>query len=155
MEPVIEVLPEPALHHFLPWIAVGRAHETDIHFPVFGRADRLHHPGLNEAEQLGLEIQVHLTDLIKKQGAFVSLYRRALPVSTGEGSPFTWPKISLSIRSRGIAAQFRGTNRAWDRALCAWMASAQTSLPVPLSPVTNTVALERAAASIDGIQSCR
>ena len=63
-------------------------------------------------------------------------------------APFACPKISLSIRSYGSAAQFSATNGPLLRRLRRWMASAQISLPVPLSPVTNTVAELRAACSI-------
>ncbi len=58
-------------------------------------------------------------------------------------APLRWPNTSLSSRSRGIAAQFSGTNGFFARFDIAWIARAQTSLPVPLSPVMNTVAVER------------
>ena len=63
-------------------------------------------------------------------------------------APFTWPKSSLSIRSRGMAAQLIGTNAPFFCLLSLWMASAQTSLPVPLSPVMKTVAELGAARSM-------
>ena len=58
-------------------------------------------------------------------------------------APFRWPKTSDSSRSRGMAAQFSGTKGLAARVETAWMARAQTSLPVPLSPVMKTVAVER------------
>ena len=47
-----------------------------------------------------------------------------------------------------MAAQFSATNGLSWRGLASWMAWAQTSLPVPLSPVMNTVALLAAALSM-------
>ena len=58
-------------------------------------------------------------------------------------APFRWPKTSDSSRSRGIAAQLSGTKGFAARVETAWIARAQTSLPVPLSPVMKTVAVER------------
>ena len=46
-------------------------------------------------------------------------------------APFTWPKISLSISSFGMAPQLIATKGLSRRGLCRWIASAQTSLPVP------------------------
>jgi hypothetical protein len=69
-------------------------------------------------------------------------------------APFTWPKISDSISSRGIAAQLMATNGPLARALSVWIALAQSSLPVPLSPVMNTVALEVAALSMMRYTAC-
>src|SRR6266567_298241 len=63
-------------------------------------------------------------------------------------APLTWPNISLSIRSRGIAPQFTATNGPSRRGLSLWIACAQSSLPVPLSPVMKTVARLFAVLSI-------
>ena len=49
-------------------------------------------------------------------------------------APFSWPNSSLSISSSGIAAQFTSTNGPSARRLCAWIARATSSLPVPFSP---------------------
>ena len=53
-------------------------------------------------------------------------------------APRSWPNISLSTRSRGIAAQFTRTNGRSRRSLAAWIAAATSSLPVPDSPVIST-----------------
>jgi hypothetical protein len=52
-------------------------------------------------------------------------------------APFTEPNNSLSINSRGNAAQLILIIFALLRGLRAWIKSAMTSLPVPLSPVIN------------------
>ena len=55
-------------------------------------------------------------------------------------APLTWPNNSLSSRSGGIAAQFSAMKGPALRAPTRWMVRATTSLPVPVSPVINTVA---------------
>ena len=63
-------------------------------------------------------------------------------------APFSWPKSSLSMSSRGMAAQLTFTNGPSARGLRRWMARAMSSLPVPLSPVMSTDALVGATFSI-------
>ena len=63
-------------------------------------------------------------------------------------APRTCPNSSLSISSLGMAAQLslrKGRSRRAERA---WMARATSSLPVPLSPQTNTRQRVGAAISI-------
>jgi hypothetical protein len=63
-------------------------------------------------------------------------------------APRTWPKSSLSSRLCGTAAQLIATKGPLCRALIPWMARATSSLPVPLSPVTSTVASVEATRSM-------
>ena len=58
--------------------------------------------------------------------------------------PRTWPNISDSSRVSVTPAQFTATNGPRARGLPAWMASAMSSLPTPLSPVISTFASARA-----------
>ena len=58
--------------------------------------------------------------------------------------PFLWPKSSLSSKSFGMAAQLIGTKFAPQRSDWSCNKRAKSSLPVPLSPVIMTVALELA-----------
>jgi hypothetical protein len=62
--------------------------------------------------------------------------------------PFKWPNNSDLSRFSGIAPQLTATKGPRPRPLLAWIASAHTSLPVPLSPVMNTVARLGATQSI-------
>ena len=55
-------------------------------------------------------------------------------------APFSWPKSSDSSKVSGIAARFTATNGCSRRGLWLWMARATSSLPVPLSALTSTVA---------------
>jgi hypothetical protein len=61
---------------------------------------------------------------------------RSAPVN----APLSWPKSSLSRRVSAKAAQLTATNGRSRRGLAAWMDRATSSLPVPVSPVTSTVA---------------
>ena len=62
--------------------------------------------------------------------------------------PFIWPNTSDSSRSDGIAPQFKAMNGPDARADPSWIAWAQSSLPVPLSPVMKTVAIDAATERI-------
>ncbi len=55
-------------------------------------------------------------------------------------APFSWPNSSLSSSVSVSAAQLTATNGPAARLLWAWIARATTSLPVPLSPLSRTVA---------------
>ena len=59
-------------------------------------------------------------------------------------APFLWPNISLSNRLCEMPPRLTLTKGCFARWLLAWMASAISSLPVPLSPVISTEALVRA-----------
>ena len=54
-------------------------------------------------------------------------------------APRSWPNISDSSSSGGIAPQLTAMNGWFARRLCAWMKRAISSLPVPLSPMISTV----------------
>ena len=54
-------------------------------------------------------------------------------------APRTWPKSSDSSSVSGMAAQLTLMNGMSCCALRLWMARATSSLPVPVSPVINTV----------------
>ena len=54
-------------------------------------------------------------------------------------APRSWPNISDSSRSGGIAPQLTAMKGWFVRLLWAWMKRAISSLPVPLSPMISTV----------------
>ena len=66
---------------------------------------------------------------------------RSAPVN----APRSWPKSSDSSSASGSAAQSTGTNTSAARALCAWIARAISSFPVPDSPWIRMLASDRAA----------
>src|SRR5207249_4733995 len=55
-------------------------------------------------------------------------------------APRSWPNISDSRSSAGIAPQLTGMKGRSTRGLSAWTARAISSLPVPLSPMMRMVA---------------
>ena len=62
--------------------------------------------------------------------------RRSAPVKL----PFSWPKSSLSSSVSGIDEHCSVTKGCDARGPAAWIARASSPLPVPLSPVSSTVA---------------
>ncbi len=60
-------------------------------------------------------------------------------------APRSWPNSSASRMLSGMAAQLTATKGPDLRAECSWMKRASSSLPVPLSPRTRTVAEDGAA----------
>ncbi len=63
-------------------------------------------------------------------------------------APASWPKSSDSISSLGNAAQLSFSSGPFARGLSVWIARATSSLPVPRSPVTSTLAALLAARPI-------
>ena len=76
--------------------------------------------------------------------------RRSAPVN----APFSWPKSSDSIKSRGMAAILSATNGPFLRKPRSWSARATTSLPVPLSPVIITDRSVETSLAMDRKISC-
>ena len=76
-----------------------------------------HDPVLQHAQQLGLKLQRHLADLVEEDRAAVGRAEQpvrgpAAPVK----APRSWPNISDSSSSCGIAAQLTGTKARPRRA---------------------------------------
>src|SRR6267143_888165 len=69
--------------------------------------------------------------------------------------PFSWPNNSEAIKSRGIAAQLTLTKARDERRDLRWIARATSSLPVPVSPVTITVASVGATLDTSESTFCR
>ena len=74
----------------------------------------------------------------------VSSKSPSLRASAPVKAPRSWPNSSLSKSCSGIAEQFSGVKGFLRRGLLKWIARATSSLPVPLSPRTSTVAGEGA-----------
>ncbi len=94
-------------------------------------------------------------DLVEEERPAVRLHEEAgARAAASVNAPRAWPKSSLSSRGSGIAAQLTATNGPWLRRPRAWSARATTSLPVPLSPVTRTVASDAATRARRSSTSC-
>ena len=84
-KPEVEVLAKTAfLHHFLK-LAVGGGDDADIDLAVAGVADASHLVVFQDAQQPGLELVIHVADLIEKQGSQVGLFEQAGFVGAGIG----------------------------------------------------------------------
>ena len=63
-------------------------------------------------------------------------------------APFSWPNSSLSMSVAGMAAQLTRTIARPCRGPRSWISVATSSLPVPVSPSSSTVASVAATCSI-------
>ena len=96
--------------------------------------------GLQHAQQLDLQLQRHLGDLVEEQRAAVRALEEALVLAVGAG------EAALLVAEQLALDQVRRDRAAVDRQERPLAAAAQlvhglatSSLPVPLSPVMNTV----------------
>src|ERR1700676_649897 len=80
-----QVLPETAGGDFFVQGGVGGGDHAHIHAACFGRADTLEIAGLQNAQQLGLQVQRHVGDLIQKQRSSTGQLEAAYTVGLGIG----------------------------------------------------------------------
>ena len=106
-----------------------------------GRADAHEGAGLEHAQQLDLQLERHLGDLVEEQRAAVGALEVALvlPVGAGEAAPLVAEQLALDQVRRDRAAVDGEERAASRRRLRSWTVCATSSLPVPLSPMMNTV----------------
>jgi hypothetical protein len=143
VEAVKQVFPKPALGHLRFQVAVGRRNDPDIHLDGLFLAYRVNFALLQEAQQLGLDVQGQLSNFVQKQRSSGGRPDDAQGVFVGPGkSSLRCPNSRLSTNSAGIAAQLKGKNTRSRRRLVAWSARATSSLPTPDSPVMSTVTSE-------------
>ena len=149
LQPVVQIGPEPPLGHATLQVGVGRGDQADVG-PPFGRiADGLVGAVLQQAQQLGLQFQRQVADLVQEQGAAVRPGRQADPGRLGAGERAAHVAEELPARRsrEGIAVTLTQTNSASRRELFSCRRRANSSLPVPVSPVTSTGSFESANAS--------
>ncbi len=140
-EPVVEVLAEGALVDAAGEVAVGGGDEAHVDGAGRGGADAADGARLDGAEQLGLERERHLADLVEEERAAVGLLEDAAPVGDGaaEGAAHVPEELALDEVLRDGAA-VDGHEGPAARRDAAWSERATTSLPVPVSPSTSSVA---------------
>ena len=71
VQPVVEILTEPALVHHMPKIAVGRGDDPDVDLDRFHSAQAHELALLHDAQQLGLRVWRDVADLIEEDAALV------------------------------------------------------------------------------------
>jgi len=98
-------------------------------------------PFLEKTEKLRLQWKGELPDLVEEERSVAGLLDQAGPVGSrlGEGSPAMTEELALEKRLRNRAA-VDGDERLPFPAPPKWRRRATNSFPVPLSPVTSTVA---------------
>ena len=69
VEPVVEVLAEPAFLHRLLEVDVGGGDQAELGLDRLGAADALDLAFLNRAQQLGLQVEPQVADLVEEQRA--------------------------------------------------------------------------------------
>ena len=127
--------------HLLAQAAVGRGDEPHVDRHVVVGADAADLAALEHAQQLGLQVERQLANLVEEHGAAGGRLEHALARDTAPvKAPRSWPNSSLSSRLGGIAPQSTTRNGLSRRGLPRWIASAETSLPVPVSPSSRMVA---------------
>ena len=80
IQPVPEILPERSLVDLRFKIAIGGGDDADIDFYRVGTAQAFKLAGLDDLEQLGLQIKGQFADLIQKQGGGHWRFRSGLIV---------------------------------------------------------------------------
>ena len=110
------VLAEVAVGDFLLEVPVGRRDDPAVGGQQGVTAHAAELSLLQHAQQLRLQRQRHVGDLVEEQGAAGGLLeladrRSVAPVK----APRSWPNISLSRRSAGIALQLTATNGPCQR----------------------------------------
>ena len=85
VEPVVQVLAEPAGADQGLEVLVGRRQDPDVDRDRLRAADPLEGHLLEHAEQLGLDLEVDVADLVEEERAAVGLLEPADPVAIGPG----------------------------------------------------------------------
>ena len=135
METVVQVLAKAALADPLREVGISGGHHAHVHPYVLGTAQPLELALLQDAQQLGLQLQRHISDFVQKQGAAVGLLKASDTLVEGAGeSP---PHMSKQLGFQQILGERAAANRYHGPAMCT--ARAAISLPVPVSPVISTV----------------
>ena len=88
VQAVVKIFTKTPRLHFYQRIPVGGADEAHIHRLQLAAADPLQGAGLDEAQQLALQVEIHLADLVQEQGSAISQTGRplAIPLGAGEGA---------------------------------------------------------------------
>ena len=100
VEPVVEVLAEPALAHGLPEVDVGGGDHAHVYPHRPAAAEALDLAFLKGAEELGLQVEAEAADLVQEERAAVCELEPAglLGEGTGEGALLVAEQLALHER---------------------------------------------------------
>ena len=142
VEPVVEVLAEAPLRDRAAEVLVRRGDDADVHLD--GRRSRRRAgsrpPGARAAASPGSRARSRRSRRGRACRRSPPRRGRGAPDRAGERALRVAEQLGLSRSVSVIAAQFTRTNGRSPRRLATWIARATSSLPVPDSPVTSTVA---------------
>ena len=122
-----------------------------------GAADGLNLAGFQKPQQQRLHPQAHFPDFVEKDRAGVRLPQEARVVAerAGEAAAGVPEELRLRAAMSGMPAQLIVMKGARFRPLRGCESTrATTSLPTPVSPVSRTLASERAAESMSAWMRC-
>jgi hypothetical protein len=138
---VVEILAKAASAHRFGQIAVGGRHDAHVDLDGARAAHALEAALLQHAQQLGLQLGFELADLVEKQGSPIGQLEATAMVRHGarEGPLFVPEHLAFEERLRDGRA-VDGDERPCGPPAFAVQARDSTSLPVPLSPSSSTVA---------------
>src|SRR5215469_8767977 len=97
---VIQVLAEAAFDNFRFEILVGGGDYAYVHIGFFGAAERANFSFLQDAVELHLHREAHVTDFVHEQRAAVRSLKQAAPVFVGAGESATHVAKKLRFEKR-------------------------------------------------------
>ena len=110
VEPVEEVLPEPARLHLLLQVARARRDDAHVELPRPVLADAADLAFLQGAQELGLERRRQVPDLVEEDRAALRLFEQAFPVPVRSGERAAGMPEELALRrAGGIAGTLTAT----------------------------------------------
>jgi hypothetical protein len=155
IEAMQQILAKEALTHALLEVLVRRSDHANARLLRRMTANPVVLAVGEHAQQSHLQIRRHVADLVEEERTALGLLEPApaRALRSGERAALV-PEELDSSRSFGIAAVLIAMNGPGARGLCRCSARATSSLPVPDSPVTSTVALDCDSRPIARNTSC-
>ena len=128
--------------HHLVQVPIGRRHQAKIAFHFAGAAQGAEAALLQDAEKGFLQRKRQLPDLVEEQGTAVRLPHQPFLrfFGAGEGAFFMTEQKAFGQRFRQGGAIDDDEILRRRAGCCWWMARANSSLPVPVSPVIRMLA---------------
>ena len=141
VQPVVQVFAKTVLVDFVLQVAIGGGHDAAIDPNGSRIADPLKFVLLQDPQQFDLQLVAHGIDFIEEDRAAVGGFKSAGAVLEAlVKAPLTWPNSSLSSSLSLSAPQLTRMQGPVARAAQLVDGPRMSSLPVPVSPVSNTVA---------------
>jgi len=85
IQSIEQILAQMSLSNCLQWLSISGTNKPHIALTFCAFPDARIGPGLNEAQQFGLQVHIHLTDLIQEQGPAIGQICRPGPIRNRPG----------------------------------------------------------------------